>query len=49
MFVNNTATGELTISDIYKILQKGEGRVVTMLVRRGGQIIVTDFALKRLI
>ena len=49
MFVNNTSTGELTISDIYKILQKGEGRIVTMLVRREGRIIITDFALKRLI
>jgi len=49
MFVNNTSTGELTISDIYKVLQKGEGRVVTILVRREGRIIVTDFTLKRLI
>ncbi len=49
MFVNNTSTNELTISDIYKVLQRGEGRVVTLLVRREGRIIITDFALKRLI
>lgn len=49
IFVNNTPTGDLTISDIYKILQKGEGRVVTMLVRREGRILITNFTLKRLI
>jgi len=49
MFVNNTSTNDLTISEIYKVLQRGEGRIVTLLVRREGRIIITDFALKRLI
>ncbi|GAB3500607.1 hypothetical protein GCM10027341_26170 [Spirosoma knui] len=49
LFVNNSSTSDLTISDIYKILQKGEGREVTLLVRRSGQVIVTTFVLKRLI
>ncbi|RYC67624.1 MULTISPECIES: aspartyl protease family protein [Spirosoma] len=49
LFVNNNSTKDLTISDIYKILQKGEGREVSMLVRRNGQVIITSFALKRLI
>lgn len=49
LFVNSSSTKELTISDIYKVLQKGEGKVVTMLVRRQGQIFVANFALKRLI
>ncbi|UFH55339.1 aspartyl protease family protein [Spirosoma sp. KNUC1025] len=49
LFVNNTSANELTISDIYKMLQKGEGKEVSMLVRRNGQIIIAQFALKRLI
>ena len=49
LFVNNTSVRDLTISDIYKTLQKGEGKEVTMLVRRNGQIIIASFALKRLI
>ncbi|CCH56288.1 PDZ/DHR/GLGF domain protein [Fibrisoma limi BUZ 3] len=49
LFVNNTSTSELTISDIYKLLQKGEGKEVAMLVRRDGKIFITHFALKRLI
>lgn len=49
LFVNNTSTSDLTISDIYKILQKGEGKEISVLVRRNGQIFLTHFALKRLI
>lgn len=49
LFVNNSSTNDLTISDIYKILQKGEGKEVSMLVRRNGQIFLASFALKRLI
>ena len=49
LFVNNSSTHELTISDIYKMLQRGEGKEVSMLVRRDGKIIIAQFALKRLI
>ena len=49
LFVNNNSANDLTVSDIYKILQKGEGKEVSMLVRRNGQIIITSFVLKRLI
>ncbi len=49
LFVNNSSTNDLTISDIYKALQKGEGKEVSMLIRRNGQIIITTFVLKRLI
>lgn len=49
MFMNNQPAAELTISDIYKILQKGEGKEITIMVRRQGQIVVTQFALKRMI
>lgn len=49
LFVNNTSVNDMSISDIYKILQHGEGREVTFLVRRNGQLFVSAFALKRLI
>ena len=49
LFVNNNSTKELTISEIYKMLQRGEGKEVSVLVRRGGQMIVASFLLKRLI
>lgn len=49
LFVNNSSVKDMTISDIYKVLQKGEGKIITMLVRRSGQIVLANFALKRLI
>lgn len=49
MFINNNAVNSLTISDIYKTLQKGEGKEVSLLVRRNGEIIIAHFVLKRLI
>ena len=49
LFVNNASVNDLNISDIYKILQRGEGREVSMLVRRKGRIIIASFLLKRLI
>ncbi len=49
LFVNSNAASDLTVSDIYKVFQKGEGKEVSMLVRRNGQIIITSFVLKRLI
>lgn len=49
LFINNTSAEVLSISEIYKILQKGEGKAVSMLVRRNGSIVFTQFALKRII
>ena len=49
LFVNNNSTKDMSISDIYKVLQKGAGKEVSMLVRRKGQIVLASFVLKRLI
>lgn len=49
MFINNTAVLEMTISDIYKLLQRGEGKEVTMVVKRNGQMALAQFMLKRII
>ncbi len=47
LFINNSSASDLTISDIYKVLQTGEGKEVSLLIRRSGQIIIAQFALKR--
>ncbi len=49
LFINKSSAKDLTISDIYKLLQQGEGREVSFLIRRSGQLIVAAFALKRMI
>ena len=49
LFINSSSANDLTISDIYKIFQKGEGKEVSVLARRNGQIVMTHFFLKRLI
>ncbi|MBO0938986.1 aspartyl protease family protein [Fibrella sp. HMF5335] len=49
LFVNSDLAATLSISDIYKTLQRGEGKEVTMVVRRSGRIVVANFALKRII
>jgi hypothetical protein len=49
LFINNTPVAELTISDIYKLLQRGEGKEVTMVVRRNGHMELAQFTLKRVI
>ncbi|GAB2570472.1 aspartyl protease family protein [Spirosoma areae] len=49
LFVNNNSTKDLTISEIYKMLQRGEGKEVSVLARRNGQILIAHFVLKRLI
>ncbi|GAB3894737.1 hypothetical protein GCM10028803_10160 [Larkinella knui] len=49
LFINNLPAGDLNVSEIYKMLQKGEGKEITILVRRNGNIIFAQFALKRMI
>ncbi|WP_019988765.1 aspartyl protease family protein [Rudanella lutea] len=49
LLINNTAAHNMSISDIYKLLQRGEGKEVTMVVRRKGHIALAQFVLKRVI
>lgn len=49
LFINNKSSDDLIISEIYKILQKGEGKEISLLVRRKGTIHFTKFQLKRMI
>lgn len=49
LFINNSPAGEMSISEIYKLLQKGEGKEISVLVRRDGNIQFSKFILKRMI
>ncbi len=47
--INNVNYTHETLSNIYKMLQRKEGRSVTLLVRRGNEYIQNDFTLKKMI
>ncbi len=49
LFINNKSSEDLIISEIYKLLQKGEGKEISLLVRRKGNIHFAKFQLKRMI
>lgn len=49
LFVNNSSVGNITISDIYKLLQKGEGKEISLVVQRGTELVLAHLVLKRLI
>jgi predicted aspartyl protease len=47
--INNNMYAEESLSNIYKTLQKKEGKSVSILVKRNGDLIFNSFVLKRLI
>lgn len=47
--INNNNYSDETLSNIYKTLQKKEGRSINLLVKRGSEFIFSTFVLKRLI
>lgn len=49
MFINNIPASELNMTEIYKLLQRKEGKQINLIVRRGGQLIFTTIVLKRII
>lgn len=49
IFINNRSSRDVSISEIYKIFQKGEGKPVNLVVKRGANVIFTTVNLKRLI
>ncbi len=49
IFINNEPAGEMSISEIYKLLQKGEGKEVSVLIRRDGNLQFANFILRRMI
>ena len=49
LFVNDHAAADISVSEIYKMLQKGDGREVELLIKRDGQIFFARFRLHRMI
>jgi C-terminal processing protease CtpA/Prc len=49
IFINDQLTNDLSISDMYRLLQKGNGKEVSFFVRRNGQIQYIKFKLRRMI
>ena len=49
LVVNHNPANTLTIGAIYSMLQAGEGKLVSMIIRRQSQLITCRFSLKRLI
>lgn len=49
LFINDSPAKEISISEIYKMLQRGDGKEVELLVKRDGKIFFTKFMLHRMI
>jgi predicted aspartyl protease len=49
MFINNKSSKEITISEIYKLFQKGEGKNINLIMKREGKIFFATINLRRLI
>jgi predicted aspartyl protease len=49
MFINNRSYKDITISEIYKLFQKGEGKPLNLVIKRGDGIVITTVNLRRLI
>jgi predicted aspartyl protease len=49
VFINNRSSKEITISEIYKIFQKGEGKPINLIVKRGKSVFFATLNLRRLI
>jgi hypothetical protein len=49
LFIDDHAASELNVSDIYKLMQRGDGKNVDLLVKRKGDIFFTQITLRRMI
>ena len=49
MFINNKSSKDISISEIYKLFQKGEGKNVNLIMNREGKLFVATINLRRLI
>ena len=49
MFINNKSSKDISISEIYKLFQKGEGKNVNLIMNREGKIFFATINLRRLI
>ena len=49
LFIDDHAATELNVSEIYKLMQRGDGRKIDLLVKRNGNIFFTKLTLRRMI
>lgn len=49
MFINSAAAKTLSMTEIYKLLQRKEGRPINLIISRKGSLIFTTLVLKRVI
>ncbi len=49
MYINNAAAKALNMTEIYKLLQRKEGKEINLIVSRNGGLIFTTLVLKRII
>ena len=49
MFINNKSSKDISISEIYKLFQKGEGKNVNLIMNREGKLFFATINLRRLI
>ncbi|MDI9870944.1 aspartyl protease family protein [Flectobacillus roseus] len=49
LFVNDKSSRDISISELYKLFQKGEGKPLNFVVKRGNGLFVTTLTLKRAI
>jgi predicted aspartyl protease len=49
MFINNKSFKDISISEIYKLFQKGAGKPLNLVVKRGNELVIATVNLKRLI
>jgi predicted aspartyl protease len=49
MFINNKSSKDISISEIYKLFQKGEGKNINLIMNREGKIFFATINLRRLI
>ena len=49
MFINNKSSKDISISEIYKLFQKGEGKNINLIMKRGQDMFFATINLRRLI
>lgn len=49
VFINNVAANTLNMTEIYKLLQKKEGKEIDLIVNRDGKLVFTRLVLRRII
>jgi hypothetical protein len=49
LFIDDHAASDLNVSEIYKLMQRGDGKNIDLLVKRKGDIFFTQITLRRMI